>query len=116
MRNTAWPSGAYTRFAERAPPHVVFIISTPPAASVESVVAGLANVFIFLRTQHQQHHLQGSAVFGACGQHRPDVAGLRKPVNDLFRGASVDDIAYTIALTAIQASQTDATPALQAAE
>jgi hypothetical protein len=37
-------------------------------------------------------------------------------VNDLSRGASVDDIAYTIALTAIQASQTDATPALQAAE
>jgi hypothetical protein len=33
-------------------------------------------------------------------------------VNDLFRGASVDDIA----LTAIQASQTDAAAALQVAE
>jgi phosphotransacetylase len=37
---------------------------------------------------------------------------VRKPVNDLSRGASVDGIA----LTAIQASQTDAAPALQAAE
>jgi len=28
---------------------------------------------------------------------------LRKPVNDLSRGALVDDIVFTIALTAIQA-------------
>jgi phosphate acetyltransferase len=30
---------------------------------------------------------------------------LRRPVNDLSRGALVDDIVYTIALTAIQATQ-----------
>jgi phosphate acetyltransferase len=30
---------------------------------------------------------------------------MRKPVNDLSRGALVDDIVYTIALTAIQSSQ-----------
>ena len=33
----------------------------------------------------------------------PMLQGLRKPVNDLSRGALVDDIVYTIALTAIQA-------------
>ena len=33
------------------------------------------------------------------------LQGLRKPVNDLSRGALVDDIVYTIALTAIQAGQ-----------
>jgi phosphate acetyltransferase len=32
------------------------------------------------------------------------LQGLRKPVNDLPRGAQVDDIVHTIALTAIQAS------------
>ena len=33
---------------------------------------------------------------------------MRKPVNDLSRGALVDDIIYTIAVTAIQATQNNA--------
>ena len=38
----------------------------------------------------------------------PMLQGMRKPVNDLSRGALVDDIVYTIALTAIQSSQQQA--------
>lgn len=35
----------------------------------------------------------------------PVLQGLRKPVNDLSRGALVDDIIYTIAVTAIQSAR-----------
>jgi phosphate acetyltransferase len=85
------------------------------AASVESVgqqkapgspVAGRANVFVFpdLNTGNTTYKaVQRSANVVSVG---PMLQGLRKPVNDLSRGALVDDIVYTIALTAIQVGQT----------
>ncbi|WP_411729817.1 phosphate acyltransferase, partial [Paraperlucidibaca sp.] len=39
-----------------------------------------------------------------CVSVGPMLQGLNKPVNDLSRGALVDDIVFTIALTAIQAA------------
>lgn len=83
------------------------------AASVPSVgqqkapgspVAGKATVFVFpdLNTGNTTYKaVQRSAGVVSVG---PMLQGLRKPVNDLSRGALVDDIVYTIALTAIQAS------------
>jgi phosphate acetyltransferase len=68
-----------------------------------SPVAGQANVFIFpdLNTGNTTYKaVQRSADLISIG---PMLQGLRKPVNDLSRGALVDDIVYTIALTAIQA-------------
>ncbi len=38
----------------------------------------------------------------------PVLQGLRKPVNDLSRGATVQDIVNTVAITAIQAQGIDA--------
>jgi phosphate acetyltransferase len=81
-----------------------------------SAVAGHANVFIFpdLNTGNTTYKaVQRSAHVVSIG---PMLQGLRKPVNDLSRGASVDDIVYTIALTAIQASQTSVAPVQEAAE
>ncbi|WP_444933412.1 phosphate acetyltransferase [Microbulbifer sp. JTAC008] len=68
-----------------------------------SPVAGRATVFIFpdLNTGNTTYKaVQRSADLVSIG---PMLQGLRKPVNDLSRGALVDDIVYTIALTAIQA-------------
>ena len=70
----------------------------------DSKVAGRATVFIFpdLNTGNTTYKaVQRSANVISIG---PMLQGLRKPVNDLSRGALVEDIVYTVALTAIQAS------------
>lgn len=68
-----------------------------------SDVAGRATVFIFpdLNTGNNTYKaVQRSAGAVAIG---PVLQGLNKPINDLSRGALVDDIVNTIAITAIQA-------------
>ena len=72
-----------------------------------SPVAGRATVFIFpdLNTGNTTYKaVQRSADLISIG---PMLQGMRKPVNDLSRGALVDDIVYTIALTAIQSKQAE---------
>ncbi|SEQ51981.1 phosphate acetyltransferase [Amphritea atlantica] len=72
-----------------------------------STVAGQATVFIFpdLNTGNTTYKaVQRSADVISIG---PMLQGMRKPVNDLSRGALVDDIVFTIALTAIQAGAGD---------
>ncbi|WP_405631723.1 phosphate acetyltransferase [Streptomyces sp. NBC_01174] len=68
-----------------------------------SEVAGRATVLIFpdLNTGNNTYKaVQRSANAVAVG---PVLQGLRKPVNDLSRGALVQDIVNTVAITAIQA-------------
>jgi phosphate acetyltransferase len=68
-----------------------------------SPVAGRATVFIFpdLNTGNNTYKaVQRSAHAIAIG---PVLQGLRKPVNDLSRGALVSDIVNTVAITAVQA-------------
>ncbi|OEU85752.1 phosphate acetyltransferase [Streptomyces abyssalis] len=68
-----------------------------------SQVAGRATVLIFpdLNTGNNTYKaVQRSAGAVAVG---PVLQGLRKPVNDLSRGALVSDIINTVAITAIQA-------------
>ena len=86
------------------------------AAAIESVakskapgskVAGKATVFVFpdLNTGNTTYKaVQRSANVVSVG---PMLQGLRKPVNDLSRGALVEDIVFTIALTAVQARQVE---------
>ena len=70
-----------------------------------SEVAGRATVFIFpdLNTGNNTYKaVQRSAGAVAIG---PVLQGLRKPINDLSRGALVSDIVNTVAITAIQAAE-----------
>ncbi|MEW9527765.1 phosphate acetyltransferase [Microbispora sp. NPDC049125] len=75
-----------------------------------SPVAGRATVFVVpdLNTGNNLYKaVQRSAGAVAVG---PVLQGLRKPVNDLSRGATVHDIVNTVAITAIQAQSPEVTP------
>ena len=81
--------------------------TTPSVGSLKapgSSVAGKATVFVFpslsagnIGYKAVQRSAHGTIAIG------PMLQGLAKPVNDLSRGALVEDIVYTIALTAVQA-------------
>ncbi|MGX2994439.1 phosphate acetyltransferase [Streptomyces sp. JNUCC 64] len=76
----------------------------------DSPVAGQASVLVFpdLNTGNNTYKaVQRSAGAIAVG---PVLQGLRKPVNDLSRGALVQDIVNTVAITAIQAQAPAAAP------
>jgi len=76
----------------------------------DSEVAGQASVLIFpdLNTGNNTYKaVQRSAGAIAVG---PVLQGLRKPVNDLSRGALVQDIVNTVAITAIQAQSPAPSP------
>ncbi|MCC6132141.1 MAG: phosphate acetyltransferase [Acidobacteria bacterium] len=71
-----------------------------------SLVAGQATVLVFpdLNTGNVTYKaVQRSANVVSMG---PMLQGLAKPVNDLSRGCLIEDIVFTINLTAIQAQQT----------
>ncbi|MFD4181406.1 phosphate acetyltransferase [Rhodococcus sp. NPDC058514] len=79
----------------------------------DSKVAGRATVFVFpdLNTGNNTYKaVQRSAGAVAVG---PVLQGLKKPVNDLSRGALIQDIVNTVAITAIQAQSVAAEGARQ---
>jgi len=79
------------------------IESVAKSKAPDSKVAGRATVLVFpdLNTGNTTYKaVQRSANVLSIG---PMLQGLNKPVNDLSRGALVNDIVFTIAITAIQA-------------
>lgn len=73
----------------------------------KSKVAGHANVLVFpdLNTGNNTYKaVQRETGAIAIG---PILQGLRKPVNDLSRGCTVEDIFHTVIMTAIQAQESE---------
>lgn len=80
-----------------------FVPEVAEKKAPNSRVAGQATVYIFpdLNTANTTYKaVQRSANVLSIG---PILQGLNKPVNDLSRGSTVEDIVFTIAITAIQA-------------
>ncbi len=67
-----------------------------------SKVAGRANILVFPDLQSGNIGYKLVQRFAGAFAHGPVVQGLAKPVNDLSRGCSVEDIANLVAITATQ--------------
>lgn len=118
-----------TRIAQRRRPDLIIdgplqydaavMPSVAESKAPHSDVAGRATVLIFpdLNTGNTTYKaVQRSAHVVSIG---PMLQGLARPVNDLSRGCLVDDIIYTVALTAIQATANeghDAPPSPEAGQ
>ena len=78
----------------------------PEVASLkapESTVAGHSNVLIFPELEAGNIGYKMAQRFGGCLAIGPVTQGLKRPVNDLSRGSTVDDIIGTIIVTCMQA-------------
>jgi len=69
----------------------------------ESQVAGRANILIFPDFEFRKYRRQAGATPGKCCHYGPVIQGFARPVSDLSRGATVEDVVGASLMVAARA-------------